>query len=198
MRLFAIVLSLVSSLVLFGCSGSSQYMYNAQDVGFRIDQSLAPQESAVIFYRADMVGYPDLASLTDNLQTPKIIAQLNSKAKFIYKTQPGTHFFGVYYDGIANLIKADLKPGQYYYLKVSPSLDGIKPRFVFDDPKSQSLQQIEQDLQDAIWYSPKLNLDSLNTQHADFIHRQVQKGYLEWQENGKPEVARTFNLTEPL
>lgn len=198
MRLFAIVLSLIGSLVMFGCSSSSQYMYNAQDVGLRIDQTILPQESAVIFYRADMVGYPDLASVTDNLQTPKIIAQLNSKAKFIYKTQPGIHFFGVYYDDIANVIKADLKPGQYYYLKVSPSLDGIKPRFVFDDPKSQSLQQIEKDLQDAVWFEPKRNLDSLNVQHAEFIKRQVQKGYIEWQESGKPEVARTFNLTEPL
>lgn len=173
-------------------------MYNAQDVGLRVDQSLSPQESAVIFYRADMVGYPDVANLTDNLQTPRIIAQLTSHAKFIYKTQPGPHYFGVYYDDIAHIIKADLKPGHYYYIKVSPSLDWIKPRFIFDDPKSQSIQTIEQDLQDAAWFEPKRNLESLNTQHSEFVQRQVQKGYLEWQESGKLEVSRTFNLTEPL
>lgn len=198
MRKFALVLTLFSSMWLFACSSSSSYMYNTQDIGLKVDQSINEQQAAVIFYRADMVGLPDIATLTDNLSQPKIIAQLTSKAKYLYKTKPGTHYFGVYYDDIAHIIKADLKPGHYYYLKVTPNLDWMKPRFVFEDPASLSLQAITNDMKDTIWFEPKQNLETLNLQHRDFVSRQVKKGYLEWQESGKLEISKSFNLSEPL
>lgn len=199
MRRLVLAFSFLTSLCLFGCnSNSTSYMYNTEEIGLKVEQSITEQQAAVIFYRADMVSYPDIATLTDSIEQPKIIAQLTSYAKFFYKTTPGEHYFGVYYDDMAHIIKADLKPGHYYYLKVSPGLKWIKPRFVFEDPSELSLKSIAQDLNDASWFEPKRNLESLNIQHRDFVKRQVDKGYIEWQEQGKLEISKSFNLTEPL
>ncbi|MDR2744885.1 MAG: hypothetical protein LBB66_06820 [Desulfovibrio sp.] len=150
MKKFTVFLLLVC-LMLPACA--SKLMQLEENVAQQ--SALAPEQAAIVFYRADSFGgviQAPVAEICDN--NICFVGIVSYGMKILHKTTPGHHQFFVGGES-ASLLDATLESGKYYYVEIDPRMGFGKARFAFVPATKEMLisKSFREDYASCKWYS---------------------------------------------
>lgn len=105
--------------------------YAGSDLMVKMDRTIAPKpdQALIIFMRKASIGAAISSSIFDvTTNETKLIGVFKNKVKCCYDVAPGEHLFMVVGES-ADFLKATVKAGKTYYVRVTPRMGFNKARF---------------------------------------------------------------------